>query len=135
MVKISRKNAQATISLLVMCALFLAPVSVRPCETTESPEQTCCCCPCCQDTESSPVEPQGEKKDCPCEISEANPGESSPAVVSSHRHGGVEILLVASSTQGETDDYQPPFIAQLSASFCPPGRGQPLYILHSSFLI
>ena len=135
MVKITRKNARATISLLVMCALFLAPVSVRPCETTEAPEQTCCCCPCCQETESSPVETEGEKDDCSCEISEAKEVESSPAVVSSHRHGGVEILLAASGTQGETDNYQAPFIAQLSASLCPPSRGQPLYILHSSFLI
>ena len=133
--KIRHKNAQTAILLFIVCALFLAPISVRPCETTEAPEQSCCCCPCCQDTESPTQETEDSKDDCSCEMSEAEESEGSPALIFSNRSGGAEILLVASSTQGETDDYQSSSIAQSFSSQFLPGRDQPLYILHSSFLI
>ena len=129
------KNAQAAISLFVMCALFLAPVAVRPCGATEAPEQSCCCCPCCQETDSSLAETGEERDDCPCEMSEAEESEGSPAVVFSHRSGGAEIFLVGLSTRGEIDDYRSFSIAQRSSSLFLPSRDQPLYILHSSFLI
>jgi hypothetical protein len=135
MMNMRHKNAQVAISLLAICALFCAPVWGQPCETTEALEEACCCCPCCQETDSSLAETGGEGDDCPCEMSEADESEGSPAVILSNRSGGVEILLVASSARGETDDYRSSSITQLFSSLFLPSRDQPLYILHSSFLI
>lgn len=129
------KNAQAAISLFVMCALFLAPVSVGQCETTEAPEQSCCCCPCCQDAKSPQQETEDDKDGCPCEMSEAEESEGSPALIFSNRSGGAQILFEATSTHEETNHYQSPFIAERFSSLSLPSRDHPLYILHSAFLI
>jgi len=134
-VNIPHKNAQAAISLLVMCAFFLAPVAVRPCETTEVPEQTCCCCPCCQETESSPSESHTQKDECSCRMAEKHEEENSPAVIVSVKDDKPQISLPTLEIEGSFECEQSRPLDFGSRNLILPSRDQPLYILHSSFLI
>jgi hypothetical protein len=118
-----------------MCALFLAPIAVRACETTEAPEQTCCCCPCCQETESSPSESHTQKDECSCRMAEKHDEETSPAVLVSVNHSKLQTFDLTPSIDGSFDYHQSRPTDSGSSDFIFPGRDQPLYILHSSFLI
>lgn len=129
------KNVRAAISLFVICALFLAPVSVRPCEAVEAPEHTCCSCPCCQDSEPSPPDNHAQKDECSCRIAEKHEEENSPAVVVSVNDNKLQTSLLISSIEGSFEYHQSRPTDFGSSDFIFPSRDQPLYILHSSFLI
>jgi hypothetical protein len=134
-VNMKHKNMQAAISLFVMCALFLAPVAVRPCETTEVPEQSCCCCPCCQETESSPSESHPQKDECSCRMAEKHDEENSPAVLVSDNDDKPQISLLTLEIKGSFECQQGRPLDSGSRNLILPSRDHPLYILHSSFLI
>ena len=129
------KNAQAAISLFVMCALFLAPVSVQACDTTEAVEEACCCCPCCQETEYSPSESHNQKDECSCRIAEKHEEENSPAVLVSVNDDRPQISLLTLEIKGSFECEQSRPLDFGSRNPILPSRDQPLYILHSSFLI
>jgi hypothetical protein len=129
------KNVRAAISLFVICALFLAPVSVRPCEAVEAPEHTCCSCPCCQDSKPSPPDNHAQKDECSCRIAEKHEEENSPAVVVSVNGDKLQTSLLTSNIEGSFERHPSQFADIGSPNFIFPSRDQPLYILHSSFLI
>jgi hypothetical protein len=134
-VEMQSKNVRAAISLFVICALFLAPVSVRPCEAVEAPEHTCCSCPCCQDSEPSHQENHAQKDECSCRIAEKHDEENSPAVVVSINHNKLQTSLLTSRIEGSFEYHQSPPLDFGSRNLTFPRRDEPLYILHSSFLI
>jgi hypothetical protein len=134
-VKIGHKKAQAAISLFVMCMLFLAPVALRPCETTEAPEHTCCCCACCQESEPPPAENHSHRDECSCRMAERHDQESSPAVLVSASDNRPEMSPLTFEVRQafEGDPNRPLDFDSRNPTL--PSRDQPLYILNSSFLI
>jgi hypothetical protein len=136
-VQMRTKALRTTISLVIGCFLLIPPLALPSCERPDPEEESCCCCccPCCDGSELSLSETGGETDDCSCEINESKQEEDSPAVVSSHHDGRVDILLPASRVEGDSEDYGHPLIGWLSTDLFLPGRDQPLYILHSSLLI
>jgi hypothetical protein len=134
-VDMQKKKLRATISLFVICALFLAPVSVRPCETTEALDHACCSCPCCQHAGSCPSEGDAQEDECSCRIAEKHDEENSPAVVVSINHNKLQTPLLTSSIEGSFEHDQGESADSDSGDPIFPSRDQPLYILHSSFLI
>ena len=132
---IRHSKAQAAISLLVMCALFLAPVAVQPCEASELAEQACCCCPCCQETESAPSESHAQDEECSCRTAEKNDQETSPAVPVSVSDSKPEMSPLTLEVKGSFEGDQSRPLDFGSRNPILPSRDQPLYILHSSFLI
>ena len=133
--KIRHKNVQVAISLLAICAFFIVPLRVQPCETTEVPEQACCCCTCCQETESAPSKSHAQDDECSCSMAERHDQESSPAVLVSASDNRPEIspLTFEVRQEFEGDPNRPLDFASRNPTL--PSRDQPLYILNSSFLI
>jgi len=68
-------------------------------------------------------------------MSEKQQEESPPAVIFSCNDSRPETSLLASEAKGITEDYPSQSVGLHHHSYLLPGRDQPLYILHSSFLI
>jgi hypothetical protein len=125
------KTSAGVISLLVTFLLMLSAFSLQPCGTVGVIQEICCCCP---DSDSPIQEYGGDNQECSCQISEANSRHDIIAVNPSTDDGKQDACPVAVEVKAK--DVSENQIANVIASglFVSP-RGQPLYILHSSFLI
>jgi hypothetical protein len=134
-VDMKSKTLGKTISLFIACLLLFPPLSVQPCQEVDLSQNTCCCCCCCQDSGSSLSNNDAEKDECPCQMSEKKQEESSPAIIFSYNDSRPETSLLTSKVEGSFEDYQSQLVGLSPHTIFLPSRDQPLYILHSSFLI
>jgi hypothetical protein len=134
-VHISSTSTKRFLATLV-AALFLLPLaSGKTCVLPRVSRERCCSNCCCRNS-NMPVQNQGPgKQNCPCRVAEKQQETTSPAT--------------APSNQDRPPDLQPAFFGTHQAAqacLCQtegphpeavffPGRGQPLFILHSSLLI
>lgn len=131
-----RKMLRRTISVFIAFLLLIPPLSAQLCERVElSQNSCCCCCSCCQDSGPPLSDSDAEKDDCACQMSEKQQEKSSPAAVFSYNDSRPKIVLLASKVEEITKDYQSQLVGLHRHSYFLPSRDQPLYILHSSFLI
>jgi hypothetical protein len=131
-----RENRLAkTATLLVACALLLPALRVQSCETVEVSKEACCSCCCCQDSEAPLLNEGVQGEECACEISEGQKAESSPAVVTSQPEKRPEIAALAMISNQTAVVFQFEFGNFSHHLLILPKQDQPLYILHSSFLI
>ena len=131
-----RKMLRRTISVFIAFLLLIPPLSAQLCERVElSQNSCCCCCSCCQDSGPPLSDSDAEKDDCACQMSEKLQEESLPAAVFSYNESRPKIVLLASEVEEITKDYQSQFADLSPHTLFLPTRDQPLYILHSSFLI
>lgn len=129
------KTLGKTISLFIACLLLFPPLSVRPCKKVDLPQNMCCCCCCCQDSGPSLSNDDAVKDECPCQMGEKKQEESSPAIIFSYNDSRPETSLLTSKVEGSFEDYQSQLAGLSPHRIFLPSRDQPLYILHSSFLI
>jgi hypothetical protein len=127
----SRKMITKITALLVVTTFLLVPASIQPRQKTDMAQATCCCC----ETSSQLSQPNDAKQhECPCQLSEKEPVESSPAVVVSYDGGGPESLLPAAEVELSTGEH----IAQAAGSyynhFLLLNKNRALYLLNESFL-
>lgn len=131
-----RKILRRAISVFIAFLLLIPPLSARLCERAElSQNSCCCCCPCCQDSGPPLSDSDAEKDECPCQMSEKKQDESSPAVIFFYNDSRPETFLLTSKVEGSFEDYQSQLAGLSPHTLFLPTRDQPLYILHSSFLI
>jgi len=134
-VNMKREILGKTISLFIASLLLFPSLSVQLCEGVELSQNTCCCCCCCQDSESFLANEDAAADDCSCEITEKDTKESSPAVVIFRNDSGPETFVLASEVEGINEDHQSQLGGLSLHSYSLFKKDQPLYILHSSFLI
>jgi len=131
-VTIERKMVRRITAIVIAGILLFVPASVQPCQKVDISEDTCCCC----ETSGQLSQPDDTKQhECPCQISESQPVESSPAVIISHHKRAPEPLLLAAEIEGPTENYLAPFAGLNTNYFLLLSRDPPLYLLNSSFLI
>ena len=130
-----RRKLGKIISLAVACLLLFPPFPAESCEEGDQMQETCCCCACCHDSEPFLPQNDAERDDCSCRITEKNDVENSPAVIFSSNDNRPQTSLLTSKVEASFEDYQSRLVSQLSKALFLPSRDQPLYILHSSFLI
>ncbi len=127
-----RKMAGKIGTLLIIPVLLVVPVSVLPCQEADIGQDTCCCCESSSQL-SQPVD--SKQHECPCQISEKEPAESSPAVITSNHERAPEPLWLASGNEEPRENC----VAQLGGlhgnHFLLLSKDPPLYLLNSSFLI
>jgi hypothetical protein len=136
-VQMRTKALRTTISLVIGCFLLIPPLAVPSCERPGPEEESCCCCccPCCQDSEPFAPENAAQDDGCSCRTAERHEEENSAAVVVSANDNKLHISLSMSSIEGSFEDHQNRPGDFGSGSLILPKRDQPLYILHSSFII
>ena len=130
-----------TISLLLVSILLLSPLSVQSCPMTPTQDQkadvsanTCCGC-CANSSTTSLPSDAAEQHQCPCQMTEKQPEERSPAVVVYRYDSKPETFLVTLEIQLISEDYSPKLIVSSPHTFFLPSRDRPLFLLHSTLLI
>jgi hypothetical protein len=125
------KTSSIVISFLAASFLVLSALISQPCEAMGVEQEICCCCP---DSDSPIQKYGGDSQECGCQISEAPSQHDIIAVNFSSDDGKQDTCPMAGEV--EAIDTSENKIEGIIASglFVSP-RGQPLYILHSSFLI
>jgi hypothetical protein len=125
------KTAATVISLIATSFLVISALISPPCETMEGIEETCCCC---ERSEPPILEYGRDSQECGCQISEASPQQDIVAVIffsddskpnTSLMSGEVKAVDVGNNAVEDV----------IASDLLVSARGQPLYILHSSFLI
>jgi hypothetical protein len=124
-----------TTALLVACVLLLPGLPTQSCEPVDRSDDACCSCCCCHDSELLLSDEGFEREECGCEMSEGQNEEGSPAVVTSQPEKRPEIIPLAEGFNQTTTDYQFEFEGFAHHPLILTNKDQPLYILHSSFLI
>jgi hypothetical protein len=122
-------------TLLVACVLLLPALPTQSCETVDVSEDACCSCCCCQDSEAPLLNEGVQGEECSCEMSEGQKAESSPAVVTYQPEKRLQIVPLAEASNQTAAEYQIEFEGFHHHPVILPNKDQPLYILHSSFII
>lgn len=122
-------------SLLLFASLFAQPCSFEFKLDQRMEKSSSSGCGCCANTSESSSSEGTDQHNCPCQMSEKQPEENSPAVIVSYDDNKPEAYLVAGEFELLDADS---FIRQ--TCLCPhafylPSRDRPLYILNSTFLI
>jgi hypothetical protein len=124
-----------TAALLVALVLLLPGLPIQSCESVDKSEEACCSCCCCHDSESLLSDEGFEGEECSCEMSEGQKEEGSPAVVTFQPEKRPEIAPLETSTNWSAAAIQIEYGNFARHPLILPKEDQPLYILHSSFLI
>lgn len=126
-----RKMAEKIGALLIIPVLLVVPVSVLPCQEADIAQNTCCCC----ESTGSLLQPDDSKEhECPCQISEKEPAESSPAVIVSYHERTPEPLSLASAIEEPAPNHVTRCAGLNTNQFLLFNNDQPLYLLNQSFL-
>lgn len=128
------------ISLLLVSILLFLPLSAQSCPTIPTPDQkedvsANACCGCCANSSTSLPSDNGNQHNCPCQMTEKQSEDRSPAVIISHDDSKSETSLVTSNVEERSENYPSQPIFSSTHSFSLASRDRPLYLLHSLFLI
>jgi hypothetical protein len=122
-------------SVMLFASLFAQPCSFES-KLDQRPEKSSSDgCGCCTNTSASSSSEGTGQNNCPCQMSDKQAEEKSPAIFVSYDDNKPEAYLIAGEIELLNADS---FIRQTSFYSHPfhlPSRDRPLYILNSTFLI
>lgn len=127
-------------SVLLLSILFFGTFSVQSCPMQpnllpETDSSLNSCCSCCANSSATLPKDDAEQHQCPCQMTESQPGGRSPAVVISRYDGKPETFFVTSEIGGISGVCLPQLITLSPTTFFLPDRDRPLYLLYSILLI
>jgi len=125
-------------SVLLFSVLLFGTFSVQSCPIQPNPVGQMdrfpnSCCSCC--AESATLPRDDAEHQCPCQMTESQPGGRSPAVVISRYDSKPQTLSVTPEIEDISEICLPQLTTSSPTTFSRPNQDRPLYLLYSILLI